>query len=306
MAVISGLVQVMLSVRKKRLITFVGARMNPVCAVQVGTLFFVLMAWSPAIAQEKKDNTGTNPVNFTYDARFYSEMASFDGGSVITNTYEFRWPFGGDVKTLRGENTSSPVLELNKKAAFRIKARQKSLSLENSSATPFGTSEVSGIGDLDARIIYMAYASQKLLVAAAFEAFFDIASNDALGYDTTVLAPALFLVFPGILGGHSLFVPGYQYLFGVGGDDSTVGVSRSQIDLYFVWLLGQGKFWLIVDPQVVLDHENKTEPALIEVEWGYMIAQAVGVSTYIRPGVGIGGDRPYDWNLEVGLKFVWR
>jgi hypothetical protein len=34
----------------------------------------ILVATTPVFAGEK-DNSGTNPVNFTYDARFYSEMA---------------------------------------------------------------------------------------------------------------------------------------------------------------------------------------------------------------------------------------
>ena len=81
---------------------------------------------------------------------------------------------------------------------------------------------------------------------------------------------------------------------------------RSQIDLYFVWTLAGGKNWLIVDPQVIFDHENDTTPALIEVEWGFMIAPSVGLSGWLRPGAGIGADRLYDWNLEAGVKFVWR
>ena len=33
---------------------------------------------------------------------------------------------------------------------------------------------------------------------------------------------------------------------------------------------------------------------------------SAGASGYLRPGIGIGADKPYTWNLEVGLKFVWR
>jgi hypothetical protein len=193
---------------------------------------------------------------------------------------------------------------LGKKFGMRIRARYKTLSLDNPDALPFGTSEVSGIGDIDARVLFMAYASKRVILVPGLEAIFDTATNPALGNSTNVLAPVMFAVFPGILGGTSLFAPGYQYLFDVSGNDNKV--SRSQIDLYFVWLLGKGKYWLILDPQIVIDHENKIEPALIEAEWGYMIAPSAGASTYIRPGVGIGPDKPYTWNFEFGLKFVWR
>ena len=61
-----------------------------------------------------------------------------------------------------------------------------------------------------------------------------------------------------------------------------------------------------MDPQIVLDHEAGTELGLIEAELGFVIAPSAGASTYVRPGWGVGAFKPYSWNLEVGLKFVWR
>ena len=262
-----------------------------------------LAAWPSAAPAQ--DNTGTNPANFTYDARLYFELAELDdpGGSLITSTYELRWPLGGDVANVKGEEEGF-YSKLGKRFGARVRTRFQSLSVENPSDGLFGTSEVSGIGDIDARVLYMAYASKRVIVVPGLEAYFDTASTPALGNGANVLAPVLFGVFPGVLGGKSLFAPGYQYLFDISGDDTKI--SRSQIDLYFVWLLGAGKHWLIVDPQIVLDHENSVEPALVEVEWGYMIAPSVGASTYVRPGVGIGSDKPYEWNVEFGFKYVWR
>ena len=37
-----------------------------------------------------------------------------------------------------------------------------------------------------------------------------------------------------------------------------------------------------------------------------MIAPSAGISGYLRPGAGVGSDKLYSWNLELGLKFVWR
>jgi hypothetical protein len=262
------------------------------------------LAFSPTGASAQDDNTGTNPANFTYDARLYFEMAELDdpGGSLITSTYELRWPLGRDVANVTGEDDGF-YSQLGRKFGMRVRARYQRLSLDTGGGG-FGTTGVSGIGDIDARVLYMAYASRRIIIVPGLEAIFDTATNPALGNEANVLAPVLFAVFPGILGGQSLFAPGYQYLFDISGDDVTV--SRSQIDLYFVWLLAKGKNWLIVDPQIVLDHENEQEPALVEVEWGYMIAPSVGASTYVRPGAGLGSDKPYKWNLEFGFKYVWR
>ena len=64
---------------------------------------------------------------------------------------------------------------------------------------------------------------------------------------------------------------------------------------------------VIIDPQVIIDHEaNDDVFATLEVEWGYMMVPESGISAYFRPGIGLGSDKLYDWNFEIGLKFVWR
>ena len=52
---------------------------------------------------KKNDNTGTNPINFTYDARFYIETSWLDGGSLIAPTFEFRAPLGRDLYNLTNQ-----------------------------------------------------------------------------------------------------------------------------------------------------------------------------------------------------------
>lgn len=274
-------------------------------------VLLILMLAVPAAvgAQEKKkDKTGTNPMNFTYDYRLYVEMAGLDypSGSLVTNTVEFRFPFGRDVAVLKGIEPGNWMYDMGKTFAGRVKMRYKSLSLDNSLSDPFGTSELSGIGDIDARILWIPYMSKSFGLAPGLEAFFNTSTNDALGYGTNVIAPLVFFGFPGLLGKGSIFAPGYQYLFDVSGDEASPQISRSQIDLYFVWVFPKNRNWLTINPQAVINHKNNTAPMLIEVEWGFMIAQSAGASGWIRPGAGLGPDRPYNWNLEAGLKFVWR
>jgi hypothetical protein len=271
-----------------------------VIAVVVLVLFGLTMQ-----VQAQQDNTGTNPVNFTYDFRLYAEMQSLpiDDGSLIINTVEARWPLGRDVANLKGEGAGSLFHDMGSKFGMRVRARYSNLSF----ATPDSdTYSVSGIGDFDARLLYLPYIGQKTIIAVGLEGFFDTATNDALGSGKTSLGPTVIGVFPGLVGRGSLFAPAYQYVFDVAGSDDRADISRSQLDLYFVWTLAAGKNWLIVDPQVIFDHENDKSPALVEAEWGFMIAPSIGVSGWIRPGVGIGSDRFYDWNLEAGIKFVWR
>jgi hypothetical protein len=55
---------------------------------------------------------------------------------------------------------------------------------------------------------------------------------------------------------------------------------------------------------VVIDNENDREFGQIELEFGQMMFGPT--SSYIRPGIGVGADRPLDWNVELGFKVVWR
>ena len=276
----------------------------------ISAILALLLCTQISIAQEEQDNTGTNPGNFTYDARFYSEMAELydPGGSYMISTFEFRLPLGRDISNLSDDPESSPYFELGQKWQLRLKSRYKSLNIDNPEDDPFNASSVSGIGDMDLRILYMAYTSKnkKISIAAGLEATFNLATNDALGTGKNLLSPMIFFVFPGSLGKGSLFVPAYQYVFDIGGDPARANVSRSQIDLYFVWLLAHGKNWLIVDPQILIDHNTGKVPILVEIEWGTMIKPVPGASVYLRPGMGVGEDRPYTWNFEAGLKFIWR
>ncbi len=263
-------------------------------------------------AQNKKDNTGTNPVNFTYDARFYNEWASLDikggDGSLNTQFFEFRLPLGRDISKLTGgEENNNFYNQLGQRFGFRIRARYQTLNTNSvDEEGNFQNLTASGVGDFDMRLLWLAYGSKRFLLAPGIEATFNTATNDLLGFGRTVLTPQIFFGFPNVFGKNSLFIPGYQYLFSLGGNDDRPYVSRSTIDLYFVWLFGGAGNWLITNPQIVIDHRTNAVPWQIELEWGTMIKPVPGASVYLRPGVGLGGNKAYRLNFEFGLKFVWR
>jgi hypothetical protein len=193
--------------------------------------------------------------------------------------------------------------DLGARQALRLKYRYKSLNSVDAMGAPIG---VAGTGDLDFRYLYIPYVTNKHGLALGLEAFFPTASNDALGDGKTVLRPQAFFGFFGLLGKASIFVPGLLYLFDVGGDDARAPVNEWQMDIYFVWLLAQMKHWLIFNPQLVWDVENNEEFMIADLEFGFMIPQLPGASTWIRPGAAVGTDRPFDWTFEFGFKFIWR
>ena len=262
---------------------------------------------APGLAQEeekKKDNTGTNPINFTYDARFYTETSWLtpDDASLITNTFELRMPFGRTMSNLTNQKLGI-FNDLGSRHAVRLKYRYKSLNLD---AGDGANTNISGSGDMDFRYLYIPHVNNKVGIAGGLEAFFPTASHDALGDGKVVLRPQLFAGFFGLFGDASIFAPGLLYLFDVAGDDGRASVNRWQMDIYFVWLLAQMKHWLIINPQPVIDVANNKEFMIVDVEFGFMVPTLPGASVWVRPGAGIGEDRPFDWAFEFGFKWIWR
>jgi hypothetical protein len=259
------------------------------------------LATSTTFAQEKKkDKTGTNPVNFTYDYRLYTEMQHFanDAGSQVRGIMEFRAPLGRDLANYLGKEAGF-WRDLGSEFAIRFRAYYNDLTLKDSDGS---YNSVSGIGDFDARFLWLAHASSSFAFAPGIEAFFNTSSPDVLGPGSTVLAPTVFVGWFNLLGNRSIFAPSLVYQFDVDGNP----VSRTILDVYFVWVLSGGKNWIIFNPQVIFDHHNSTELGLIDFEWGFMIYPQAGLSGYIRPGLGVGPNRLYNYNLEFAIKFVWR
>jgi hypothetical protein len=257
---------------------------------------FATTAFAQGEEAKKKDNSGTNPANFTYDYRIYYEMQQFkdDGGSQFRTIMEFRAPFGRDLANVTATEAGA-LWDLGSRFQVRFRGYYNSVSL-NDAATNTSTT-YSGIGDFDARFLSIAYSTSKFVVAPGLEAFFNTASNDVIGSGSTVLAPVVFLGWFGLIGKHSIFAPGYQHRFSVDGNK----VNQSVLDLYFVWMLAKGKNWVIVNPQPIYDWENDAAFAVVDVEWGFMIAKAAGLAGSIRPGFGVGADRPFNYNLEFGV-----
>jgi hypothetical protein len=235
-------------------------------------------------AQEKKaDNSGTNPVNFTYDFRMWTEIEMLEGDNSYTKTtFEYRAP-------------------LSKKVAARIRGSRIDLSMGNGPIA----STTTGFGDMDARLLWVPKASKKGALVLGLEATFNTASQPILGTGKTTLGPQAFVVFLQPLGiKGAILAPAYQYVFDIAGDDDRASVSRSAIDIFFVLLAADKKHWATINPTIIIDHENEKEFAIFEVEIGQMMFGPT--SSYIRPGVGIGGDRPYEWNIEFGFKVIWK
>jgi hypothetical protein len=258
-------------------------------------IFFALS--TQVCAQEQgqqtdtSDKTGTNPINFQREIRFYNEYSwlntAGDGNQNLA-TVEFRTPF------------------MDGKWQFRAKARHNSIDADVNNDGIDDIDE-SGIGDMDLRFLTVPFLDMpnRQAFAVALEVFLDTASDDALGSGATSLGPQAFYVkfLP-----TGLFAPGLQYKFSVDEDGGRSEVDQVLIDLNYLRMAKDKQSWFFTDPQIVIDNEADKEFAIVDLEFGWMMTKwwpdMKGQSFYVRPSFGVGGDRPTDGSIEVGYKIV--
>jgi hypothetical protein len=230
----------------------------------------------------KEDKSGTNPINFQNEVRLYNEYQDLGNGATgNVTTFEYRTPFADG------------------KWSYRIRVPYVSRDF---SGAGIPTDE-SGLGDINMRVLTVPYLNGEngTAWAVGLEAWFPTASDDALGTDSVVLGPQVFFAkfLPFGIPGSAIF-PGYQHAFSVGGNDD---VNESRFDLFFLKQWKAQQMYLLLNPQYIIDWENDKKGGVFDAELGYVFKS--GVSLYGRPGAGFGGDKPLDWNLEVGIKKVW-
>jgi len=250
-------------------------------------------------AKLKKDKTGTNPINFQRESRLYNEYTWLntegDGDQNVT-TFEFRTPFA------------------NGKWQFRTRIPYNMLTADFNDDGVDDVDE-SGLGDMNVRFITVPYLKGMNAIALGLEAFFDTASEDTLGSGSTSLGPQVFGVKffkPGFgLGpykGGGLFAPGLQYKFSVHEAAGRADVDQILIDLNFLMMGTSKKIWFFTDPQIVIDNETNKTYCVCDFEFGVMMTKwfedLKGHSAYVRPSIGIGGDRATDGSVELGYKIV--
>jgi hypothetical protein len=254
-------------------------------------------SFAKQVSTDKNDKTGTNPINFQRDVRIYNEYlwlnTDGDGNQNLT-TLEYRTPFA--------------------KGKWQFRTRIP-YNVVKADVNGDGMDDISdsGLGDINFRLMTVPYLKGANGLAVGLEVFLDTASEDSLGAGTTSLAPVVFLghFFRGGFGPWQkggLFAPGLQYKFSVDEDEGRDKTEQGIIDINYLVQSVDGQSWLFAEPQIVFDLENDAEFAIIDIEFGWMMTKwqpdLKGQSFYLRPTFTIGTDRPMDYGIEVGYKFV--
>jgi hypothetical protein len=245
-------------------------------------------------AKDKSDKSGTNPINFQRDFRIYNEHLWLDGNQNLA-TVEFRTPFAG--------------------GKWQFRTRVPFITSLRADVNGDGIDDIddSGLGDVNFRLLTVPYFKGANALAFALEVFLNTASDDSLGAGTTSLAPVVFYgrFFRGGFGPWKrggLFAPGLQYRFSIDEDEGRNETEQVILDINFLLQSVDQQSWLYAEPQIVFDRENDAEFAIMDIEFGWMMTKwwpdLKGQSFYLRPTFTVGRDRPTDYGIEVGYKWV--
>lgn len=233
----------------------------------------------PAVAQEK-DASGTNPAVLTRTLQ-------------ISNEYRF----------LPDDNYFNQTLIRYTEPFFDGKASMR-LTLPLDATNLIGEDEF-GVGDIAAKFSWIPYVSRQQAFILSTEIYAPTASEDVLGTGKWVAAPGLtwaYFASPEII-----IAPAYIQNLSFAGEDDRPDVNRGDFDLYFVYRPHGKRWWITSDTTVSHDFETDATPVSWELNFGRNLGKldsGGAVNGYIRPGVGIGSDRPYDFNIEVGISLV--
>jgi hypothetical protein len=229
---------------------------------------------------DKSDKSGTNPLNLQNTFVLFNEFQDLESGDFrnLTNL-RYIQAFAGGTMNFR---TTVPFV-----------------------ATDVGApGDAVGLGDLNFRYNWIPHLTHQTGVLVGAELNADSASDDRLGRGKWSLAPVVTTAF--FFPSGLIFAPSYQQNVSFAGDDGRSDINEGYIDLYVVKTAKDKRSWFLLDPTIVLDYEDDLDGTTVELEIGRVIGPVLHAagSFYVRPGIGIGNHRAYDWNIEVGFKVV--
>lgn len=138
----------------------------------------------------------------------------------------------------------------------------------------------------------------KYRVAVGFDWTHDFDNDDkGIGNGSSTIAP-----FVGVALGVSektTLIPLVQHFMSYDGNS----INQTAFRLIGMQKLPQ-QMWLKLDAKVPVDWQNDEEiPATVELQWGKMLNSRFGA--YVDGLAGVGGDRPYDYGLGIGVRTMF-
>ena len=222
------------------------------------------------------DKTGTNPLNLQQQIDISNAYLTLDPLYLNSTTYR------------------------HAVALFHRRLRLAGL-------LPIGVSNLTGtkewgLGDVGADVEWIPWLAKGNGLVAGLRTTWNTATAAGLGYGGThTLMP--YAQYVRQTSPRLLLAPFFGYRFGVTGEEFAPTYKDSLIGVTAVWR-ATNRTWIATTPQVVFDLEHDRTYGDVGGEVGVMVSRRF--STYVRPSFGYGrsGEKPYDWAVTAGLRFV--
>ena len=234
------------------------------------SIVFILVA---GITQAYCDENASNPLAAVNNTDIRWQYFDLDGGAEINDFY------------LDGAFMLNPNLKLK----YELHYWESDLS--GSSENDWESFHIKPIyfpkqGKIGAWKYKLAYGAELIL---------DFDNDDkGIGSGSDQIAP---LAGVALIRGNTVIVPLVQHFMEYSGPD----VNRTAFRLIAIQKL-QNKCWFKLDAKLPVDWEHDEDIAsTVEVQLGKMYTRAFGL--YMDGLVGVGGDKPYDWGVGVGVRF---
>ena len=222
------------------------------------------------------DRTGTNPLNLQHQIDVWNAFLDLETLYLNSTTYRHAVPF------------------------FHRRVRLSGL-------VPFGVSNLtgateSGIGDVGADLEWTPWLAEGRGLVAGVRTTWNTSSSEGLGYGGThTLMPYAQYVHE--VSPRLRIAPFFGYRIGVGGNDFAATYKDLITGVMAVWPTTD-RTWIATTPQIVFDLSNDRTYGDVGGEVGVMVLEHVGTYGRLSLGFGRDGEKPYDWGVTFGVRFV--
>jgi len=237
------------------------------------TLYSIVFILVAGITQAYCDENASNPLASVNNTDVRWQYFDLDGGADVNDFY------------LDG------AFMLNPKLKVKYELHYWESDLSGSSENDWESLHVKPIyfpkqGKIGTWNYKLAFGAEWIL---------DFDNDDkGIGYGSDQISPFAGVAF---VRGNTVLVPLVQHYVEYSGPD----VNTTAFRLIAIQSLSN-KRWLKLDAKLPVDWEHDNDiPATFEMQLGKMFTPAFGL--YMDGLVGIGGDKPYDWGVGVGLRF---
>jgi hypothetical protein len=237
-----------------------------------------------ALAQSNEagtnDKSGTNPAQLTRSFQFGADMRWLANGRWFHQpNARYTEPFFGDRMsiTLKVPFASTNVIRGN---------------------------QIGGLADLTAKWTWVAHIDPRQAIVISTDLTAPTASEKVLGGGKWTIGPGI--TYAAFLSPEWIVAPAAVYVASFAGSSTRANVSRVDFDLYAVYKPQGRRWWITQDLTVSRDLISRKWPASYRVALGMNVGKLgdAAVNLAIRPGIGIGVDKPFRFSLEVNLSVV--